>query len=175
MSFNVVITQAGLNRAVTATGISAEITEIAVGSQGYTPLRSRTKLGAEVDRVSILSSQNKGGGQWHIVADFNSSKEYAVREVGFYLSDGTLFAVWSHPTNVLFYKTPTARVSQIFDLIFSDFAVENVTIIAQSDLSFYVDPELYALATANVRNAAVLIEQSLSIMKINEKLSKIEV
>ncbi len=173
MSFNVVITQAGLNRAVSGNGIQAEITHVAVGSSGYTPARGRTSLANEVDRVAILSSENKGGGEWHIVADFNSDKEYAVREVGFYLSDGTLFALWSHPENVLFYKTELARVSQIFDLIFSDFAVDNVTIVAQSDLSFYVDPELYALATSTLRNGAWLIEQSRSIMKIEEKLNSL--
>lgn len=173
MSFNVVITQAGLNRAVSGAGISAEITHVAVGSSGYTPNRSRTSLSGEVDRVSILSSENKGNGEWHIVADFNSNREYAVREVGFYLSDGTLFAVWSHPTNVLFYKTELGRVSQVFDLVFSDFAVENVTIVAQSDLSFYVDPELYALATSTINNGAWLISQSLQIMKINESLTQL--
>lgn len=106
--FTPLITQAGLNAAVNAkaNGFTIDISAIAVGTSGYTPSRSQTRLRGEKNRVAIAGGQVVGDGQFHITGHFIDDAEYAVREVGFYLADGTLFAVWSHPQTYFFIKHP---------------------------------------------------------------------
>ena len=91
--FQAVITQAGLNAAVSAdsSGIKITVTHIGAGTAGYTPTRNRTALSQEVVRVPVAGGQKVSDTQWHLTAEF-TSHEFAAREVGFYLEDGTLFA-----------------------------------------------------------------------------------
>ena len=166
--YGVVITQAGLNAAVSA-GVKIEITHIAVGTSGYTPTRSRKALASEVARVQIAGGEQVSENQWHVTADFTEG-EFAAREVGFFLSDGTLFAVWSHPTNVLFYKTALGRVAQGFDLTLEGVPAENITVQASGDLSFYYAPEFINVALGSLRHGAAVIKQAHWNMQISEKM-----
>lgn len=164
--YGVVITQAGLNAAVSA-GVEIKISHVAVGTSGYAPARSRTALASEVARVPVAGAKQVNGNQWHLTADFTDGV-FAVREVGFYLSDGTLFAVWSHPTNVLFYKTALGRVVQGFDLTLDGVPAENITVQASGDLSFYYAPEFTVMATAQIGNMARHLDLQFRVMELEK-------
>lgn len=168
--FQAVITQAGLNAAVSAdsSGIQITITHIGAGTSGYTPTRSRTALSSEAARVPVAGSTKAGPTQWHLTAEFTAG-EFAAREVGFYLEDGTLFAVWSHPSNVLFHKTELARVVQAFDLVLEAVPADAVTVNQAGDLSLYYAPEFMEMTIAQTQLAAVMAQTLHRQMQISEQ------
>ncbi len=170
--FLAVITQAGLNAAVSAaaSGIDAEITQIGVSATGFTPNRNTTALPNEILRVSIAGGSDVTGNQAHLTAVFDGETTFAARSVGFYLRDGTLFAVWSHPSNVLFYKTSTGRVVQSFDLLLDAVPAGSVTIYAEGDLSLYFAPEFTDMAIANTKMATAQIKTLLRQVQFNDRL-----
>lgn len=100
------ITAAGLDATIAAhgNGLSAQITHIAFGDAGpagYTPAGNETALRGERERVPITFSMKDGPGAFRVrgvtpVLD-DAADEYWIREVGVFLSDGTLFSVWSDP------------------------------------------------------------------------------
>ena len=80
-------------------------------------------------------------------------KHFWVREVGFYLEDGTLFAVYSEPDKALAYKSPEVDLLLAFDLALTGVPSGSVNIIDQGvDLNILIAPELARMASAEVRN-----------------------
>jgi len=137
------ITQAGLNQAVqaSANGISLDITHVALGTAGYTPSRSATSLQAEVARSPISGGANVSDTQIHLTAVFNDNNQFSAKEIGFFLSDGTLFAVDSHPTDVLIYKHSSATLIEAFDLTLDAVPASSITVNTTGDLSLYYAEE----------------------------------
>lgn len=173
-SFKAIITQKGIDSAVSAdkNGISAEITHIGVSETGFTPSRSTQSIPNEIFRHEITSGGKKGPGQLHISCILEDG-EYSAKTIGFYLSDGTLFAVWSHPSNVLFHKTHGARVIQAFDLVLESIPVDSVVINTTVDFSLYYAPEFMDLTIAQTRNAASMVDVMHRQIKLNDKLMEI--
>ncbi len=173
-NYTPLITQAGLNAAVNASeaGIKIEISHIAVGDSGYVPDRNQTNLKSERDRVSVAGGSNAGPGQWHITALFQKEANFAVKEVGFYLSDGTLFAVWSHPVNTLFYQTPMAKVVQGFDLVLSGVPIETITVNTTGDLNLYYGEEFLTLALAQTKHLVAQVQTLHRQIQFNARLLK---
>lgn len=178
MSFPVWITQEGLNRAGNANGPQIEIDAIGIGTafgdRGYTPHRNQTALQNEVMRVSISSAINRGDGYWQITAPTNESKEYAVREVGYYLTDGTLFAIWSHPTNVWFYQTLVNKPIQAFDLMLKDVPPDSVTVIEAGGLQLFFDREFYQMTIASTQMATAQMDVMLQQLGLDKRLKTLE-
>lgn len=137
------ITQTGLNQAVqaSANGISLEITHVALGTAGYTPSRSATSLQAEVAREPIAGGANVSGTQIHLTAIFNDNNQFSAKEIGFFLSDGTLFAVDSHPTDILIYKHSSATLIEAFDLVLDAVPTGSITVNTTGDLNLYYAEE----------------------------------
>lgn len=178
MSFPVWLTQKGLDMAANANGPQIEIGAIGIGigfgDRGYTPHRTMTALQKEKLRVAISGAVNRGNGHWQITGETNDNAEYPVREVGFYLTDGTLFAIWSHPTNVWFYQTLMNNPIQAFDLILSDVPPERVTVNVTGSLQLFYDSEFFALTIASTKTAATQVKTNLLALSLADRILELE-
>ncbi|MBA1194875.1 phage tail protein [Pseudomonas entomophila] len=125
-----VITSAGLAAIWRADnkGIAAEITHIGLGTTGYTPNKTQTALRTRKGLYPISDGEKLSSTLLHLTAIADDDLEYWVREVGFYLSDGTLLAVWSDPATALAYKSPTAQLLLAYDLSLSALPADSVVI-----------------------------------------------
>lgn len=97
------ITDAGLAAAYDAdlSSVQIKIAEVAFGDgggDGYTPDGTETELVNELARVTVAAYVPLGGGVHKVLAQVQAASlgaEFNCREIGFFLDDGTLFAVWS--------------------------------------------------------------------------------
>ncbi|BFT61826.1 phage tail protein [Pseudomonas moorei] len=147
------ITKAGLAAIWRAdnTGVAAEITHIEVGTSGYTPANTQTALRTPVAKYAISDGQRLSDTLIHVTAVADDGKAYWAREIGFRLSDGTLLAVWSHPTEALTYKSATAELLLAYDLSLTALPANSVTIISTgAGLNLTLSAELAALAAASL-------------------------
>jgi len=100
-------TDAGLAAVASATGagLAAEIAEIAIGDSGYAPGASSTALQSERARVSVSAGGTTGPHEVLVEAMVpEGAPEFWIREVGFFLADGTLLALWSDPEKNLGWR-----------------------------------------------------------------------
>ncbi len=149
------LTTAGLQAVFNAdsNGLDARITAVGLGDVGYTPSQDRIGLGAEKSRIAIASGKMASPTQAHMTILEDSDKTFWVKEVGFYLQDGTLFAVYSHPTKVLAYKSPDVDLILAFDLAISGVPSGSITIVDQGlDLNILFAPELAKMGTAQINS-----------------------
>jgi hypothetical protein len=155
----VTLTRAGLAACVRAQGdgLQAVVNKVAVGRglnsggsyTGYTPSKDATALQNEVIRVPIISGSKLGAptqARFRVLAEVpktSAPTEYSVREVGFYLSDNTLLALWSDPTPgfVLASKTALSDIALSFDLVLDQIPTGSLTISV-------LDPEIPEWAAA---------------------------
>ena len=147
------ITKAGLAAIWRAdnTGVAAEITHIVVGTTGYTPANTQTALRTQVAKYAISDGQRLSDTLIHVTAVADDTKAYWAREIGFLLSDGTLLAVWSHPTEALTYKSANAELLLAYDLSLTALPANSVTITSTgAGLNLTLSAELAALATAQI-------------------------
>ncbi|AOA05643.1 phage tail protein [Pseudomonas sp. TMW 2.1634] len=147
------ITKAGLAAIWRAdnTGVAAEITHIVVGTSGYTPANTQTALRTQVAKYAISDGQRLSDTLIHVTAVADDAKAYWAREVGFLLSDGTLLAVWSHPTEALTYKSANAELLLAYDLSLTALPANSVTITSTgAGLNLTLSAELAALAGAQI-------------------------
>ena len=110
ISLDPILTNAGLTALQNsdATGIAAKITHIALGDVGATPIPSVQALQNERLRVACFSGGITGNRQITLTANVAAgTPEFFVKEIGFFLEDGTLFAFWSHPKQALGYRSQT--------------------------------------------------------------------
>jgi hypothetical protein len=146
-----VITKAGLAAILSATktGLSAEISHIALGSQAYTPSADQKTLRNEVARFPISSGQKLSSTLLHLTAVADGTTAYWVKEVGIFLKDGTLLAVWSHLTEALAYKAANIDLLLAYDLSLAALPADSVTITSMAaGLNLTLAEPLAALATA---------------------------
>lgn len=133
-----VITQVGLQAVFNASnsGLQAEITEIALGDQGWQPDNAATGLRNERRRIQISNGERIAPTQIHITAvEDGTQLEYWVREVGFYLADGSLLAIWSHETQALAYKAAGVDLLLAFDMALAALPAESVTVVGTGGVS----------------------------------------
>lgn len=127
-----VITKAGLAaiwRGDNA-GLAAEITHIVLGTSGYSPNADQKALKSQTARYPISGGERLGNTQIHLTAVADGDRAFWVREVGFLLSDGTLLAVWSHPTEALAYKPAGTDLLLAYDLSLAALPANSVTIVS---------------------------------------------
>ena len=130
VSLTPVMTLAGLQAVLNATndGVQARITHVALGDIGWTPDNTATALRRERNRVAISNGRRIQPRQIHITAVENGAIQYWVREVGFILDDGTLLAVWSHPTQALAWKASDVDLLLAFDMVLSALPADSVVV-----------------------------------------------
>lgn len=147
-----IITTPGLAAvwAADAAGLSAQITHIALGAEGYDPDRAQLALRAEVQRVAIADGQRVSDTQIHVTALADGAADYWVKEVGFFLADGTLFAVWSSGTPMA-YKSALVPLLLGFDLVLAALPADSVTVVGTGvNLSLAVWGEQFAAQSAAI-------------------------
>ncbi len=149
-----ILTTAGLSAAFNANsdGLQLTITHIAVGDGQYTPDATRTALDNELQRVPISASQPVGDHQIHLSALLDGPGSYFVNEVGI-IAQGAggevLLAVYSHPTDPMFYKGEQVQVVLNHDLILSGLPPGVVTVAnINLDLNLSVLSPLMQVATS---------------------------
>jgi hypothetical protein len=132
-------------------GVAAKITHIALGEAAYTPHQGLVRLQAERARYPIADGKAVSSTQVHLTALADGSAEFWVREVGFYLADGTCLAIWSDPARPLAYKAAGVDLLLAYDLVLSALPPGSVTVQSTgAGLSLAMGEELAALATAQI-------------------------
>ncbi|MGW7235464.1 phage tail-collar fiber domain-containing protein [Pseudomonas fulva] len=148
-----VITKKGLAAIwnATNTGLSGEITHIALGTSGYTPTNDQTSLRAQVAKYPIAGGERLSDSLIHVTAIADGPAAFWVREIGFLLADGTLLAVWSHATDALTYKPANTDLLLAYDLSLTALPADSVTIVSSpAGLNLSLAAPLAAMANALV-------------------------
>ena len=126
------------------------------GEAAYTPHQGLVRLQAERARYPIADGKAVSSTQVHLTALADGTAEFWVREVGFYLADGTCLAIWSDPARPLAYKAAGVDLLLAYDLVLSALPPGSVTVQSTgAGLSLAMGEELAALAdSADQRDAA---------------------
>lgn len=170
-----VVTQDGLNQAVSASnqGINIKITHVAFGTEGYEPDKEQTSLRSETVRAQVAGGQDVSPNQVHLTAVFDGDEEVAAREIGFFLEDGTLFAVESDPNNVLIYKNQNATIIQAFDLVLDATPPSSVTVDITGDLNMFYGTEFSQFATSINRISIRELQMSNDIEQMKSAINRL--
>lgn len=150
-----IITNLGITKIFNATndGLQGIISHIAVGDASYVPTAGQTALISEKARIPVSSGRVIDGKTLHISGLFESASSYWVREIGFFLSDGTLFAVYSRLNNAIAYKNADTNLLLAFDLTLMNVPSGSVTIpAAVQDINLSIAAELAQIATVQIQS-----------------------
>lgn len=120
MPLQMMITQSGLDALVNAQNGSTD--PIMVASVGITPATfvmapTITSLPGETKRLTAVSGQSSGENVIHMTAQDASEDVYALRGIGLYLADETLFAIYGQATPI-FEKVSIAAFLLALDIAF---------------------------------------------------------
>ncbi|ANU36279.1 tail fiber protein [Vibrio scophthalmi] len=127
---SLVITDAGIAASIRAgdLGIEYKITHISIGTEGYIPSKSQVALKNEVLRKALTKSSLTGIGKLHFETMWDGKEEFEGKELGYWLDDGTLFAVDSRNGVVITYKRKDTVVTEACELNLSGSSIENITV-----------------------------------------------
>lgn len=156
-----VVLESGLAAIWQATndGVNAKITHVALGDAGYVPLQSQTGMVNERARFAVADGTRVSPTHIHLTTVADGNVEFWVREIGFVLSDGTVFAVWSHPTIAIAYKAVGVDLLLAYDLELSAVPAGSVTVESTgAGLSLSMAAEYASLATAMVNLQRIVLK-----------------
>lgn len=125
-----VITTKGLAAVFNAEndGVSARITHIALGSDGRDPSKNEYSLASEKLRIAVADGARISDTQIHVTGVVDGDvPEFWVREIGFYLDDGTMLAVWSDADPLAYIKSGVPLLLA-FDLKLEALPAQSVTV-----------------------------------------------
>ncbi|MGR6834748.1 phage tail-collar fiber domain-containing protein [Aliivibrio wodanis] len=127
---SLLITDAGIAASIQAAelGVSYKITHISMGAAGYVPAHNQTTLRDEIIRKTITQGSVPALGQLHFEVLFDGNIEYEAREIGYFLEDGTLFAVDSRDGDIISIKRSDTVITEVFDLTLSGSEIETITV-----------------------------------------------
>ncbi|EOF9314084.1 phage tail protein [Vibrio fluvialis] len=127
---SLLITHAGIAAAIRAgdLGIEYKITHISIGSAGYVPNPEQTTLVAEIQKKAITRGALVAQGQLHFETVWDGDEEFEGKELGYWLEDGTLFAVDSRDGEVITYKRKNTVVTEACELNLAASTIENITV-----------------------------------------------
>ncbi|ROS05674.1 tail-collar fiber protein [Sinobacterium caligoides] len=142
------ITKAGITAMINAqeNGFKVKITHVGVGDGvpgGYKALDTQASLKSELHRVEVSGGELIGSkhNQLHITAIVNErsgnppNHNYDIYEVGFYLSDGTLFAIYASEQDKIAQKVLGTDFLLAFDITLSGVSADAVVIDGDSNLA----------------------------------------
>lgn len=171
--FKPVTTEAGMAASLAAKtgGFAVDITHIAVGSSGYVVpvsdigLATQTELFGERERVSIQDAREVGEGQTDISFILDGPEDYYIKEVGFFLADGTLFSIASSPIRALMWKSSQSIGLIALELALVSVDPDTINIVSNGPpLELLMTAEIAALLTPIAR---LTLEGMLAKDKIN--------
>ncbi|MEJ7933656.1 hypothetical protein WG907_05195 [Sphingobium sp. AN558] len=116
------LTVTGLNALIEAQGGGsnpAQITQVGLTQSAFIMAPTVSALPGEFKRLTSVSGLAVDDTTIHMTAQDHSDDIYALRGLGLYLADGTLFAVYSQPTP-LFNKASVAFFLLALDVAFSN-------------------------------------------------------
>lgn len=111
------------------------IAEIGFGDDGHAIDDIATGLVSERARVGAAGGQNIAPLRIHVTAIEDGAQDYTIREIGLFLTDGTLFAQWSDPAETAGNKVALVPYVMTVDIAFDDLP-DGAVEIAQTDISF---------------------------------------
>ncbi len=158
------ITDAGLRGLITAQndGLEARLSHIALGDAngaGYAPAGNETALRNERVRVPIGGGARIAPHELRVEALVDSGPSFWVREVGFVLEDGTLFALWSDPDTPLAYKTAGVPLAIAYYLALQGVPPDSVSVtVSGPTVNLTVDAPIIASATSIIALQRRLVE-----------------
>ncbi|WP_114787503.1 phage tail protein [Vibrio tetraodonis] len=168
MTLAVTITEQGLAECVNkkTKGIHAEIKWISVGDRDYTPSATQTSLRNEKQRVEISEYRDTGEASLQCTAKFSGDSEFAIREIGIWLSSGTLLGVISEKDKTLNYKATNAHVIIPFTMDLSALPTDSVKVnVGVENLNILIDEDFAALSASVVNNQAQSLKQELRMLE----------
>ena len=152
----------------TKDGFSARITHIALGDAGYEPSQAQQGMRSMKARYPVADGSRVSPRRIHLTALADGETEFWVREIGFLLSDGTVLAVWSHPTTAIAYKAANVDLLLAYDLELVALPANSVTVVSTgAGLNL-------AMATDLARIASAAIEGMLRDLRTNDRCAAIE-
>lgn len=170
------ITKAGLAAIwnATSTGVKAEIAFVGLGDQGYTPTFDQPTLRGQVAKYPIAGGEKLSSSLIHLTALVDDNNAFWVRGVGFYLADGTLFAVWSSTGDPLTYKPAGGEVLLAYDLSLEALPADSVTIVSTSaglnlTLAEPLAAQASVLIAAQLRD--VLQQDQITTLELRQKIA----
>lgn len=127
---SLLITNAGIAAAIRAgdLGIEYKITHISIGSEGYVPDSAQTELQNEIQKKALTRSALVAPGQLHFETVWDGDEEFEGKELGYWLEDGTLFAVDSRDGDVITFKRKNTVVTEACELNLSASTIRNITV-----------------------------------------------
>jgi len=155
-------------------GLEVAISEVALGNQAddsvavnSNGLATQTALVAEQQRVPIADGQRVSPQQIDLSFVADGSSSYWVHELGFYLADGTLFAVWSDPDQALAWKSDRVPLVVGMELVLSALPADSVTVQSSgAPLQLMMTREIAAMANALARLQLEQLRQAQQIKRI---------
>lgn len=124
------ITDAGMQAVFNAAsnGIQATISHIGLGDGNYTATPEQTEMVNERQNLPISDTERLSINQIRVAAVASGPASYWVTEAGFYLDDGTLFAIWSNQDQPLGFKAVDGDFIAALDLVLTRVDGNNVTV-----------------------------------------------
>ncbi|HEY4546949.1 MAG TPA: hypothetical protein VIG90_11080 [Pedomonas sp.] len=118
------------------TGTNAVLmASVGVSATSFTPSPATASLPGEIKRISTIAGEAVANDTIHVTVRDESNAVYTVRSFGLYLSDGTLFAVYSQ-ANPIMEKSAQAMLLLAIDVAFADI---NANQISFGD-TFFINP-----------------------------------
>ena len=162
-------------RDAVATGTMAPLSHIAFGQgegphpdatsgRGYAPTRDQTALRSERLRVPIAPGSKIVDAytrtyQALVPAALAGEPQFMVYEIGFFLADGTLAAVWSDPDDLRFFRGPHADTAVAYTLTHEGVPPDAFGFIASGPtVNLVFDAEFGAQAALNATLARQVLE-----------------
>lgn len=127
---SLVITDVGIAASINAQdlGVEYKITHIAIGLEGYLPTADQTQLKQEIARKPLSRGSVPALGQLHFEAVFDDNSAFEGKEIGYFLEDGTLFAVDSLGGEIMSLKRSNTIITEAFELNLAGSEITNITV-----------------------------------------------
>lgn len=153
-ALNPTLTRAGMAALFSASsdGLQAKISHLGFGEGKYSPSGNETGLQSEVTRVAVAGGRYLGEFEVEIVGLLEHSTNFDVAELGVFLDDGTLLAVWSDPVTPLAVFTVGVPLALSYILALEGIPPGSVTVTGDLDLSLSFAGEFSSLSQAAIEN-----------------------
>lgn len=150
MPLEFILTTAGKAAIVSANNTGTNpvtINRVGVGSASWTPTAAATALNTEIKKITAIGGAAVANDTIHVTASDTSSDVYTVKEIGLFLTDGTLLAVYSQSAAIITKGAETVALIAA-DLVITGLPAGSVTV---GDTTFD-----YPQATETVKGVAEL-------------------
>ena len=130
MPLEFILTTAGKAKIIAANNNGTNpvtISQIAVGSASWSPTAAATSLNTEIKRIAAIGGGVVADDTIHVTASDSTTDTYEVKEVGLYLSDGTLLAIYSQPATIISKGVSTVALLAA-DLVLTGVPAGSVTV-----------------------------------------------